>query len=262
MSFFPRSNSNQSLNHSDLLINFESSTHSYTNADGKQYISVSELIKYYTPVFDEDGFIAGRVAKSRGCLVSDVLAEWNDKKQRSIDKGNEFHFAAEKLIKKEKLTAREKEITKGLSEFKKSFTGKLQTECRVWNDFYEVAGTTDLVESFKHKVNVYDYKTNEEIKRSSKYNQFLLHDLDFLEDCEYAKYSIQLSLYALLLELSGLKIGKLTILWVDQEYNIHPIPVSYLRHTAEVILHNHLTQKFSHVNSRQVSENHTDYHPA
>jgi len=229
------------------VINFQSDTHAYTNADGVVYTSVTSLIKQYTLPFDPDGMIAARVAKSRDCQVSDVLLEWEIKRTKAADKGNELHLAIEKLIKKEKLTDREKEITAHFALWKKeNLTGKLEPEKRLWNDFYEVAGTTDLVENYKHRVNIYDFKTNEEIRFVSKHNQYLLGELSFLEDCEYNKYALQLSLYARLVEiLDGRKPGKLTILWFDADYKPTPIPVPYMRHSADIILHNHLINRFS-----------------
>jgi hypothetical protein len=221
------------------LIRFDEKTHSYYGENGKRYTSVTQLLKPYTPPFDPDGFIIKAVAKKEGVAEKDIRYKWNKERDEACDKGNRLHASIEALVKKEK-PADEKIIEDFIRFKKENITGKLTAEEILYNDFYEVAGTADLPERFKHRVNVWDYKTNKKIEYHNKYGVRMLGDLDFLEDCNYNKYSLQLSLYAKLLELKGLSVGKLTILWFDSEYKVHPIPVPYMRDTAELILNNHL----------------------
>jgi len=221
------------------LIRFDEKTHSYYGENGKRYTSVTQLLKPYTPPFDPDGFIIKAVAKKEGVAEQDIRYKWNKERDEACDKGNKLHASIEALVKKEK-PADEKIIEDFIRFKKENITGKLTAEERIWNDFYEVAGTPDMPERFKRKTNIFDHKTNKQIDFSNKYGTRMLGDLSFLEDCNYNKYALQLSIYGLLYELRGEIIGKLTILWFDSEYKVHPIPVPYMRDTAELILNNHL----------------------
>lgn len=54
--------------------------------DGR--ISVGKLVYSFVPPFDPDGEIIARKAKEAGVSVADIQAQWDEKKNRSIEKGN------------------------------------------------------------------------------------------------------------------------------------------------------------------------------
>jgi hypothetical protein len=117
------------------------------------------------------------------------------------------------------------------------FTGKLRTEELLFNTEYKIAGTADLIEEFPSgRLNVWDFKTNKVIDYNSKYNKRMLAPIDHLEACAYTKYSLQLSIYAWMLEQNGAKIGRLGILWIDKDHKMHLIPTMFQKHTVETML--------------------------
>jgi len=208
--------------------------HIYEDKKGHKYTSVSKIIKKFSHVFDADGLIAMRVAKRRGITVQEIKSEWQKIASDSMTKGKEMHKILEAFINDGK---RKKRFENLLVSFENlNLQGELYTEKKIHNLEEKIAGTPDLREKVKNKLNLYDFKTNKAIDYTSLYDDWMKPPIDFLEDCLYNKYSLQLSLYAWMEEQNGEKIGKLSILWIDSRYNIHVIPVMYMKNTVETIL--------------------------
>lgn len=81
-----------------------------------------------------------------------------------------------------------------------------------------VCGQADRVEVVGNTIDLYDYKTNKEIKTESYRNwegkaQTLLPPLEHIEDCNFYHYALQLSLYMYIMikHNPNLKAGKLVI---------------------------------------------------
>jgi hypothetical protein len=61
--------------------------------------------------------------------------------------------------------------------------------------------------------------------------------VEHLEDCNYNHYALQLSLYALMIELwFKVKIGRLTILYISLQMQWTEYPVPYMRSEAMDIM--------------------------
>jgi hypothetical protein len=79
-------------------------------------------------------------------------------------------------------------------------------ELRLHNTKYKIAGTSDQVLVMPgKKIIIRDWKTNKEIKTSNKYDK-LFYPVAHLDNCEYVKYSLQLSLYGYMLEQFGYEV--------------------------------------------------------
>ena len=88
-------------------------------------------------------------------------------------------------------------------------------EMIVYNEEIGVAGMIDLyVEKSDGTIDLIDWKTNKEIK---KYGKKLEEPFSDLKDCNFDKYTMQLSLYAWMLEQQGKKIGKLILLHLEED---------------------------------------------
>lgn len=81
-----------------------------------------------------------------------------------------------------------------------------------------VCGQADRVEVIRNTIDLYDYKTNKEIKKESYRNwegvsQRMLTPLEHLDDCNYYHYALQLSLYMYIMikHNPNLKPGKLIL---------------------------------------------------
>jgi len=230
---------------------FDEGPHTYTNKEtGEGYKSVSSIISKFKNPFPK-AIISKAVAKKRGVTQREILDEWKGKADLSTNRGTYFHKRVEDYLNK---VAFEDPI-KGYDEEKKDwdisffedylpgikkwelFDQDFKTELLVYNDEYKMAGQIDLA-VFKegNKVSLTDWKTNKEINLISKYNKTMLGPLSHLEECEANIYTIQLSIYAFMLEEAGYEIDKLTVVHFRKDGGITQYQLPYRREEVKKIL--------------------------
>lgn len=103
--------------------------------------------------------------------------------------------------------------------------------------FLRVAGQLDLLVKDGNDIYIYDIKTNKEIKQKSFFDkksrsyQMMKFPLNNLMDCNYWHYSLQLSLYAYLLQQINpdFIIKKLKLIHVDHSNNTTEYECPYLK---------------------------------
>lgn len=128
------------------------------------------------------------------------------------------------------------------------------TELMVWHNGYKIAGTADkvFIETIGNVrfIDIDDYKTNKKIDTQSYQNKAtgefskMLAPVNDLQDCNRIHYSLQISLYAYLLECFGYVVRnlKFTHLILDENKEIvkeNPYFVNYLRDSVIAILKHH-----------------------
>ena len=221
-------------------IKFNEKTHIYTNINtGERYISGTQLLGKYKEKFDSDA-IAERTAKKRGLTKEQILSEWKESANNATTKGTAIHETIESMLMRipEKFHSEYSIVAKkALVEIEKVLgnTSNITSEMLIWNDKLKIASQSDLVQRYtpsfcKHEIiNIIDYKTNKAIDTYNKYNTYMLEPLNNLMECEYNIYSLQLSLYAYLLEkmYPQAKIGKLAIMWLNphtEEWKTFAVP--------------------------------------
>lgn len=221
-------------------IKFDEKTHIYTNINtGERYISGTQLLGKYKEKFDSDA-IAERTAKKRGLTKEQILNEWKESANIATTKGTAIHETIESMLMRipEKFHSEYSIVAKkALVEIEKVLgnTSNITSEMLIWNDKLKIASQSDLVQRYtppfcKHEIiNIIDYKTNKAIDTYNKYNTYMLEPLNNLMECEYNIYSLQLSLYAYLLEkmYPQAKIGKLAIMWLNphtEEWKTFAVP--------------------------------------
>lgn len=210
-------------------------THTYTDSDKKRYYSVSHVLDTLEPPFDPDGLIAVKVAAREGCTVAEIQARWAKIGQDSMNRGTEIHSALQKYIEEGKKSTKWKEVIESFRKIK--FQGSLLAEQILHNKQLKIAGTTDLIEVGKNYYNVYDFKTSKMIEFYNAYGQqMMLPPMSHLAHCNYNRYSLQLSMYAWMLEQEGKKIGKLGIIWITPSLKMYVYPCNYLKMEVEKIL--------------------------
>jgi hypothetical protein len=194
---------------------FEPKGHTYHDCNGKEYISVSKLISLYKPEFDEFGHIARACAKRDKVSVEDIKGKWKQTNKEAIDRGHNVHSQLEHYIKTGTiLDADYKDVVEQFSKIK--FTGKLFSEIGLNHPEYFISGTADLIEVFDDNTcELYDFKSNKEIKLKSKYHNKLYYPLENYEECEIHVYSIQLGIYKNMLEYHGYKVKNITLFWIN-----------------------------------------------
>lgn len=217
------------------MIKINEKTHTYTDEKGKKYKSVTTLLGKYAPKFDPYGYIAKAVAKKQGVSVEQIKDMWEKIASDSRDRGKRIHKIIENYILD---GIEDPENIELINSFKNlNLKGKLYPEEKIASEDLLIAGTMDLkIDRGNDIIDIFDYKTNKEIDFFSKYKNRLYAPISHLEDCSYNKYALQLSFYAFLCELKSFKIGRLGILWIDENDKIIYYPVPYMKDTIEILI--------------------------
>ena len=203
------------------FVHFDPVEHKYTEIKtGKTLISASQLIHSFAPPFDESGEITKNCAIKKGVTVEELKAEWKKINQDSLDKGHAIHADLEYFVNTGKI--RKSPYKNIVKQFKKiEFNGKLQSEIQLFSLKHRIAGTCDLVELFDDgSLNLLDFKSN---KKWTTYNFFgtrLLHPFSHMFETHFNTYSLQLNLYAFLLEELGYWVKDLTVFWINPKTEI------------------------------------------
>jgi hypothetical protein len=212
-------------------INFEPIKHTYTDGDGKRLISVSTLVHTFVPPFDFDGKIKKRIAEREGVTEEEITQKWLKINKDSCDYGHKAHSEVEFYIKNKKI--KKDGIYKNIvKEFKRiKFKGELQAEIRLSNLKYRIAGTTDLVEFVdKNVVNLYDLKTNKKIVQYCPFGNRMLPPFERYYSTNFFHYTMQLNLYAFLLEEAGWWVNNMTLLHVNpKDFKIKEYEIPFKR---------------------------------
>lgn len=191
-------------------IQFNKASHGYT-LNGRRLTSVTKIISQLKPPFDAD-YWSQKKADERGVTKEVILQEWDAKRQASIERGDRVHDYIQKVLLGLMTTPVDPflALNTDLPEMRAfdTFWGHLAAKIKVRNTEFVIgdeelglAGTTDalfysLVTEYHH---VWDWKTGEKFKIGNRFGS-LLPPFDDLDDCEWIIYSLQTSLYRLIIE--------------------------------------------------------------
>ena len=195
---------------------FKPSTHQYI-IQGKPYKSFSSIIKLVEPEKDWDD-IAAKYAKKHSTkkdplTVEDVKKQWAEKGRIARERGTLFHA----LKEEEDINSKDKPVyfSETINDIKpirnlETLEDGIYPELTLYNNEYQACGTADkvIIETINgvRYIDILDYKTSETIDEESYYvarNQkfaMLANPLQSVMDCNFMKYSLQLSMYAFFLE--------------------------------------------------------------
>jgi hypothetical protein len=242
----------------DDSVRFVQDTHQYFNKANEELKSVTKVIHSFEQKFDRESIsrvIAKKMSEELKISIEvaqkRILDEWEAKRLSAEKRGNWIHGNLEKYALTGGCEPELSGVAKQLHEIIKD-SYRYYPELLIYSMQHMIAGTSDLpVQRQKSKtplIDIYDYKTNEangiqydSISRKNNelkhYNRYMLPPFDYLEQCNYITYSLQLSIYALMMQITwGVKIGRLAILYIDLNLKMHIIPVSYMRLEAEKML--------------------------
>lgn len=215
----------------DPKFKFDPKYHRYTY-DNKVYTSVTTFIKNFHKPFEED-FWSKKKAEQAGVPQEWILKQWKDKNDRANYLGSETHNWIENYYKKRfQELPNDIEIINRINKFNKLYAEKLYKltpvsfEVRIFSKKYPIAGMLDSLFLYKGKLFIIDWKTNgifthDEHRRGrfekllSPFNEFWKNHLN--------EYSIQVSLYSLILEEFGIDVkgGYLVHIGPDEDAIIH-----------------------------------------
>jgi len=231
------------LKHFDKLV-FDEPSHTY-KVTGTGLKPVSTVIKDFVRPFDSQK-MSGFTAKKQGKTQKEVLASWEEIKNKACDYGTMVHDFGERYVidkydvvsqlnfksvyqhlkKGEELSPKELALIKFWNK-KPEWYKPVCLELRMFCMEMGVAGTADiiLVDTRDNTLVIADYKTNKDLFKNYK-DQKLLGIFRELKDCPYSKYVIQLSMYQILLELTGYKVSRRFLVWLkdDGDYTVYDTP--------------------------------------
>ena len=229
---------------------FNEEDHSYY-LNFKRCISTTELIGRYKKKF-ETNIMASKVANRDGRLKDDVIAEWDEKRITSQVKGTELHRCAELMWQSKAYRPGPivtNKLLKMLQQFYADYKNRLalvRAELVVGDDTWGVCGMLDKLfyNIEEDELQIWDYKTNKEINKSSKYKAKMINGLNHLEECEFNTYSLQLSIYKKIIEKNtSLKIGKSYLCWINEENDSYEvIETKFLDAESSLILNSRVDE--------------------
>jgi hypothetical protein len=212
----------------NFVFNEELHTYSYLDPSTlrpvQTFTSVTGFLSQFKTKFESE-MIARQVAKRRGVSYISVLNEWKAISDTALDLGTKTHKWIEDYYNGENPEYPEDPILLDrVNKFEELHREKLhkfipvKQEFRVFSRKWGIAGTMD--ELFKLNSNYYvgDWKTNKKFTtddNSEGRKQKLLYPFEDLWDNSLNGYSIQLSLYRLILqEEAGFETAGAFLVWI------------------------------------------------
>jgi hypothetical protein len=224
-------------------IKYYDEPHTYYIGD-KKMTSATQLISKFKQKFDSE-YWSQKKADERGITKEEILKEWKDKSEYSCEKGTLFHEYAENYLNNKVFPYPTERVVRilGNNDVKEDYDkllvlfdkfyeesyGKLipiKSEVIVGDEELGICGMVDQLfwNSKSEELQIWDWKTNKEIKRSNRWQQFK-EPLSHLDVCEFNTYSLQLSLYRYIIEKNtNLNLGDSYIVWFNEKNdNYEPI---------------------------------------
>lgn len=259
------------LNHfTDLrvfdCITFLHTTHQYLiNNQPSAPISVTGLLGKYKEKFEADKWAAIKAEKI-GTSPEELKKEWKQNNLYSTHRGTILHNYIENYYNNKIVPYNKEEVERDLGRDEHNrLRDEIQLLVKQFKNFYadtpdilplkkefvvgDIAGTkicgmVDLIayNTRNDTFEIYDYKTNKEIKFTSKFKKQLLPPLDDVDECEFNTYSLQLNIYKYFIEkYTKIKIEKLYIVWFNiKNENYQLIPLLDMQDKVELILKDYL----------------------
>ena len=180
--------------------------HSYWYGE-QRFTSVTQYLSRFKKPFDTDRWSKHSAAKE-GVSQQVILEKWEERGKKSLEKGTIVHNAAECILKGEFVDLKDalpeiKSAAKFWDTLKSQYNGRmLKTEWVIGDKTAQIAGRIDAIIQFERKgkivTSLLDWKTGT-IKLKNHFEK-MKPPFEAFDDCSLNHYSIQLSLYRLILE--------------------------------------------------------------
>lgn len=218
-------------------ITFDAKSHTY-KLGNQALIPVTSIVKWLTPEFRSDEMLESKAHES-GRSKADIQAEWDAKRDAGLDKGTRVHNYIENVLegRDPRLLLSVNDHLHEMKQFDAAW-GRMCSRLKATFDRKEwtvgdtelgVAGRVDailrIIIDSEEKRCLFDWKTGKFMVR--KYaREMMLPPFDDLPCCEEIKYSIQLSLYRLIIERNTderLYNGFILHLPADYSHNLYNV---------------------------------------
>lgn len=224
---------------SDPQFKFDEPTHKYTY--GKQtFISVTTFLKNFEKEFDTEYWstkkATDRLVSEEKELTKDnileykeiILKEWKDKTDTACDIGSQIHLYIESRFKdineKFDTSIYDEDIQTRLKLFEKVYDKRLfkltpiAQEVRIFSKRLKLAGTFDALFEHDGELYIFDWKTNKKFTTDKDFSfSNLLPPFHNYKHNKLNIYSIQVSIYRLILESVGIFIKDCVLVHIPLE---------------------------------------------
>jgi len=216
----------------DPEFNFNSKYHKYTYND-VEFESVTRFIQQFHNPFEQD-FWSKKKAEKAGVNQEEILLEWKKINDYANQIGTDTHQWIEFYYTKvwQEIPSN-LDLIHRINKFNVIYAKQLHKleplkfEVRVFSKKWKIAGMIDSLFLYNGKIYILDWKTNklwtDDNHSKGKYEK-LLYPFDEYFKNHHNEYSIQLSMYALILEEWGFEIGGVYIVHIgpdDEEAKIY-----------------------------------------
>lgn len=194
---------------------FDPKYHKYTYY-GDKFISVTTFIQQFHKPFETELW-SKKKAEQAGVPQEWILKEWKQKNDYANDVGTQTHDWIENYFNEIwKTLPTNEDVIHRINKFNKIYAKKLHKleplkfEVRVFSKKWKIAGMIDALFLYNGKIYILDYKTNKDFTTDShpkgKYEKLLEPFADYWKN-HLNEYSIQLSMYALILREWGFDVA-------------------------------------------------------
>ena len=207
----------------DPNFHFDEPSHTYTYGDAI-FTSVTTFLSRFHKPFDKE-FMSKRSAEKRGITQEEILKEWQDKADRACELGTEVHLWIENYFNGifQKIPT-DLEIIDRINKFNVIYAKSLyeldfvKAEQRIFSRNKLIAGMIDSLFIYRGNVFIIDHKTNGKMTTDddTKYNKLLYPFSEYWEN-SLNEYSIQQSLYSLILEEVGIEVKACYLLYIGPD---------------------------------------------
>ena len=216
-----------------MAITFKADTHKYESNDESNidWLSVTSFVGLFKPTFDKDS-VAEKASKNKkskwyGKTPEEIKKIWSNETDRAIKLGSWYHDQREAELLMCNTIERngielpiinpvEQDGVKLAPD--QSLVSGIYPEHMVYLKSAGLCGQADRVEVLQDTINLFDYKTNKEIKTEGFTNwEGITNKMEgpcsHLDDCNFNHYALQLStyMYIMLKHNHNLKPGKMEL---------------------------------------------------
>jgi len=219
----------------DPMFRFDEEAHEYTYICDKTgdvlqtFQSVTGFKSQFKEPFNSRE-VAENLSKSNplyGQPVDDILKQWKQKGTDAADLGTRVHEWIESFYKENEVSysLSDEDFMSRINKFKAFYEARLYKlkpvfqEKRIFSRKWGLAGTVDgFFETESYDLMIGDWKTNREFTTDEDYrgrSKKLLYPFEDTWDNKHNEFSIQLSLYRLIVEEeTGIDLGESFLLWI------------------------------------------------
>lgn len=258
-----------------MALIFKAADHSYASIDpndNTEWISVTTLISQFKIPFDAKAQAIksskNKRSKWYGLTPDDIIAAWNGESDRSTTLGTWYHNQREEDLNSLTTITREGVALPIIQPIvldnikqapEQQLAPGIYPEHFIYLKSAGICGQADRVEVVNGKVNIYDYKTNKEIRTQGFKNwegivERMLPPLQHLDNCHLVHYSLQMSIYMymILRHNPNLTAGTLSldhVIFEEEGKDKYGYPIHKLGENGEPVVKEVKTYKVPYMKS-------------